>query len=486
MCYGRENNVMPTVYNATQLVAAFNAAKTPTTILLAPGNYGDVALRYDYNNYTTILKSLNINNQATFDSITFSNVSNVQIQDITISHALLPSESLWTPAISVQNSSDIYFVGLDVHGSLNGTSFDDGNGFTITNSRNIAILDSKFSELNNVLSINSTTGLVIAGDTVTASRTFLVGVDVHNGLFELNYLHDMMPNYGAGDHPDFFQIATGSVAGPSSDLTFRSNVMLEKMGDYIGGFYIQSEQFAEGVHHSNIVIDNNYFFGNYRHAVSLTGVDNATITNNTIVDNGSVNPSAAIYLKDVDGAVIDRNIEPLIVENRLYANSGVTITNNVDIWDPQFKIGVAVSSVLNVPVDGAVVNLSSLGAKAGSIAATLGAGYKPVAQVGNLTTSESASIVKYKAVLTEYAKTSTAAAFDLADDGNLFTDSNFASVADRGSPLALQLDSGAGNTVFSTTFGDAFARTSDTISHFEMMTFNDGNGLYDQPLTNIA
>ena len=327
-----------------------------------------------------------------------NNIHNVAFQDITINHALAPGEVLWTPAVSVQGSRDVYFSGLDVHGSKNGSSFDDGNGFTLTGSNNIAILNSHFSELNVALSVNNSNNIVVAGNEATTVRSFMVGVAIDNGLFELNYLHDFMPNYAAGDHPDFFQIATGGVSDPSSNLTFRSNVFVEKPGDYIGGVYAQSERLAEGIKHTNITVDNNFFLGNYRHALSFTGVDNLHVTGNTVLNTDGTAPTAAISLKGVDHAVVDRNIEPLIVESTLYPNHDVRITRNVDVWDPQFKTGVAQDSVI-VGVGKGPFSIAALGVKAGSIAATLGAGFHPVAGIGQLVGTEATSIAHYRSVI---------------------------------------------------------------------------------------
>lgn len=407
-----------TVRNAAELKTAFSSASSATTILLAPGDYGDVLLRGGSRVGMVTIKSADANNEASLHSLKFLSVNNVQIENVEIDHSLSAGEKLFVPAVSVLGSSNITFVGVDVHGSMNGTTFDDGNGMTIIASKNVSILDSTFTELNVALSINNSTGIVVAGNEATMLRSFMVGVALKNALFELNYLHDFMPNYAAGDHPDFFQIATGGTADPSKNLTFRSNVMIEKPGDYIGGFYIQSERHQQDVFHDNVTVENNYFLGNYRHAVSFTGVTNVNVKNNTILNTDGTAPTAAISLKDVHGAKLTGNVEPMIVQSTLYKNTGVEITKNVDLWDPQFKIGVPVSSIVDLPGKGPL-DIDTLGVKAGSLAARLGAGFDPVPGIGDLTASNATNAAHYKSVLTAMAKSGTSFGMFAADDGQL-------------------------------------------------------------------
>ena len=409
-----------TVRNAAELTTAFKGAVSATTILLAPGDYGDVLLRTSNNLGLVTIKSLNTASEARFETLKMIGVNKVQIENVEIAHTLMEGERLFVPAVSVLGSSNVTFIGIDLHGSLNGTTFDDGNGMTIIASKNINILDSTFTELNVGLSINNSSGIVVAGNTGTMMRSFMVGVAVKNALFELNYLHDLMPNYAAGDHPDFFQIATGGTADPSTNLTFRSNVMIESPGDYIGGFYIQSERFQEGVRHSNVTVENNYFLGNYRHAVSFTGASNIVVKNNTILNTDGTAPTAAISLKDVHGAKLIGNVEPLIVESRLYKNTNVAITNNVDLWDPQFKIGVPVAGIVDLPANGPL-DFETLGVKAGSLAARLGAGFDPVPGIGDLAGTNATNAAHYKNVLVQLAKVgSTFGMFgDTSDDVDL-------------------------------------------------------------------
>jgi len=194
--------------------------------------------------------------------------------------------------------------------------------------------------------------------------------------------------------------------------------MIESPGDYIGGVYVQSERFDEGVRHTNIKVENNYFLGNYRHALSFTGVENVTVSHNTILNTDGTNPTAAISLKDVHNALISQNITPLITQSTLFPNTGVTLTKNIDVWDPQFKIGVKEDTIVHVP-DAKHLDISKLGAIAGSVAAQWGAGFAPVAHIGDLAGTEASILTHYRSVLSVLARGGVLAGTLMAGDGNI-------------------------------------------------------------------
>lgn len=399
-----------TAANAAQLLTAFNSATTNMIIKLMPGNYGDVSLKNSTQSGTITIISSTSTNQAVFHSLNLTNEHNINIQNVQLSHALGAADSINSSALIVNKSNDIYLSGLYVHGSLNNSSFDDGNGITVTDSKRIGILDSRFDQLNNAFSVSRVDGFAISGNTVTGVRQGFMGLDVHHGLLELNYMHHFQPNYAAGDHPDQFQLGTGLTGNASSDITFQNNVLVQPADTPTGGIFIKSELADQGIHHTNISIINNYVLGDYRHGISLTGVDNAVIRGNSVVNSiDGVGITPVIYMNDAHNVVIDRNIEPNVMVDVLHPSSGLVITNDVRTWDVRFPGGVPVSSVLDVPMPDAVT-ISKLGALAGSIAATLGAGFVPVAQIGNLTTSNAESTTLYKAKIAAMMTASTVGA----------------------------------------------------------------------------
>lgn len=392
---GRTTNVN----NATQLKAAVKVAKGGDTILLAPGDYGSVTI----NNIraaggTVTVQSADATNEASFHTLRMTNLHNFSFVDLDVKHPLAAGEARFSQAIAVVKSSNVSFTGIEMQGSMNGTAWDDGHGLSVIGSERVSILDSTFEQLNNAVTLNKVTDVIVAGNSFTGARQGVTIAQVNNGLFEKNFLIDMDPNYPNGDHPDNFQVLTGGTYEASNNLTFRSNVMIEGTSGFIGGIYIQSERMGQGVRHSDITIDNNFYQGTYRHALSLNGVDNAVITNNTILNSDKSGLSAAIHLKDTHGARVENNITPMLLESRSRAVSDISYANNIDVWEAKTKKGIAVADLF-APIDLQNVDISALVPLAGSVADVAGAGFRPVADIGNLSASFAVSVASYRAQL---------------------------------------------------------------------------------------
>lgn len=390
------------VNSAAGLKAALETAElsaTPTTIRLAAGNYGDVFLKNLTGTALVTIKSANPSNDAVFETLKLTNVHNLLFQDIDVLHPLEAGERTFTPAVSVQSSSSVTFVQLDLRGSMDGNASNDGVGMAILNSDRIAVLDSTFEQLSRGITITKSEAIAVAGNDMRGLRQGVTIAQVDGALFEKNYTHDMQPDYEAGDHPDHYQVLTGNTYEASNNLTWRSNVMIEGTSDFIGGIYVQSERLDEGVRHTNITVDNNFYHGNYRHALSFSGVKDLVVSGNSIVNGDDYDgPTAAIYLKGVRTALIEDNVSPLIVQNATTTNMGVTLDNNVDTWDPETRRGYAETDIIARLADGPI-NFSKLAVRQGSIADQVDAGFVPVGEIGNLTTTAAASHAKYTAIV---------------------------------------------------------------------------------------
>lgn len=392
-----------TVGSATALKAALNVAElssNPTTINLLAGDYGDVFLKNLTGNQLITVKSADPQNEAVFDTLRMNNVHNLLFQGFEVDHPLEGAERTFTPAVSVQASSSVTFVQVDVHGSMDGNASNDGVGIAILASSRISVLDSTFEQLCRGITITKSEAIAVAGNDMTGIRQGVTIAQVNGALFEKNYTYDMQPDYDAGDHPDHYQVLTGGSYEGSNNLTFRSNVMIEGTSDFIGGIYVQSERRDEGVLHSNINVENNFYHGNYRHALSFSGVRDLVVRGNSIVNGDHYEgPTSAIYLKGVRTALVEDNVTPLIVENRVTTNLDVTQQNNVDTWDPETRRGHAEINIfapLTNPID-----ITKLVVRSGSIADEVNAGFVPVSEIGNLTTSASASHAKYSAIVND-------------------------------------------------------------------------------------
>ena len=381
-----------TVTNAANLVRALRAARGGETILLAPGSYGDVSLSGMRPLSTVTIRSADADNDAVFRSLKLTNVSNMVFDDIDVRHSLRPGQKEFEAAIRINKSSDIAFVGIDANGSLNGNSFDDGNGIMVVGGSRITVLDSTFTEFNNAAIFGGVNDVIFAGNSI---RTVREGVNmslISSGLFERNFVADVAGDPSRGDHPDAFQVHSNV----SRDLVFNANVI---MGNHTHGIFIRNEQFARtGQEHSNIVITNNYIESNARNAIAVRDVDGILISNNTIRDTGVAGGLVpGMVIANLSNGVIKGNIVPLMDGQRGadLVNANVIVTNNIDIWDTKQKRGVSEASLFAAPTGTGDLDFSALGVRPGSAADIAGAGFRAVAGIGNLGGSAVTQLAAY-------------------------------------------------------------------------------------------
>lgn len=385
-----------TVSTAAQLAAAARTAKGGDTILLAPGNYGDVRLDNLNPKGTITVKSANPDNDAVLRTLTMMNAHNVVIQDIDISRPMTASENRNNYAVNVGRSSNLTFVGIDVSGSMNNDARDDGHGMSLTGSR-LSILDSTFTQLGFAVVV-AATDYVFAGNTMTQVREGMQMRATKGALVANNIARDFQANYAAGEHPDVFQVHTGGTAGASSNLIFRNNLMATGAEGGVGGIFIRSETPVPR-RHSNILIENNIYEGNFTHGISVSNADNVTLRGNTIragVNEGLV---SSILLADINGGLVEKNVTQRILDVKSLPNTGVVMRDNIDIWDVNQKKGIAVADLFAQPTSSASKRVDAMNARPESLAAgdfadlnvlatsaagRIGAGFKSVAHIGNL------------------------------------------------------------------------------------------------------
>jgi len=380
-----------TVTSAAQFLRVLRAARGGETILLAPGNYGDINLSGIRPAGRVTIRSANPDNDAVFGSLKLTRVGNLVLDDIDVRHPLKPGDA----AVFVNLSSDVSFVGLDLSGSINGTPFDDGNGIFVTNSCRIAVLDSTFREFNNAAGFSRSSDIIFAGNSVRDAREGVNIAQIDGGLFERNFITGIRPDVSQFDHSDTFQVQAGGSNGVSNDLVFNGNVI---MGDNNQGTFIRSEKaLTQGLVHSNIVITNNYVEANLRNAIAIADTDGVIVANNSIRDADGPGIMPGIALSNLSDAVISKNVLPLfdIRAGAAYVSTNIAFTDNVLVWNDKTKRGISEASLFATPVGTGDIDFSALGARAGSLADMAGAGFRPVAGIGNLAGSANTQLAAY-------------------------------------------------------------------------------------------
>jgi hypothetical protein len=382
-----------TISTGAQLLAAGRAAKPGDTILLAPGNYGDVVLSHINPAGLITIRSADPDNDAVFRTLRMTNVSNIHFDDFDVSRPLRAGESVNTQAMQVNNARNVTFTGLDLRGSMDDNALNDGHGISIVGGHDIAILDSTFEQLNTAVIVRSN-DFLFAGNKVTWAQEGVSINSMTNGIFEKNYMANWQADYAAGDHPDMFQVHSGGAKSTASkNLIFRDNVMLPG-ADPVGGIFIRSEGVDRGVRHENILIENNFYEGAYRHAITVNNADDIIVRSNTVLKGDHQGLVPAINVGDIRGGLVESNISPMILEHSRLKNTDMVFRDNVDVWDEKTKKGIMLSELFPTR-DANVINFNDLNAIEGATANPGRAGFVAVADIGGLSGSAAAQVAAW-------------------------------------------------------------------------------------------
>jgi hypothetical protein len=374
-----------TVSTGSQLTAAARAARAGDTILLAPGNFGDVTLSNVNPTGTITIRSADPNNDAVIRTLSMFRSRNIIIEDVDFHRPLAAGASQNAYMVNTGAVSNITFSGIDVMGSLNNNAHDDGLGMSLNGSR-ISVLDSTFTQLRTAVAAAGT-DFLFAGNSITQVRQGVVIRSMNRGIFDGNYATDFQSNYVEKEHPDVFQVHSGGGANASHNLIFRDNIMLPGANGHVGGIYIQSEAFFRAKRldqrHTNILIENNYYEGNFRHAITVNNADDIIVRNNTVRPGENVGLVPAINLGNIRGGLVEENISTMILENRRMGNRDMVFRNNVDLYDDKQKKGIPESALFVEPKDGEI-DFNDFNVIENTTAARAGAGFRTVADIGSL------------------------------------------------------------------------------------------------------
>lgn len=303
------NNIV-IVYNNAQLSSALAAAESGTTIALAPGNYSTVWVKNFTSPANITITSLDPAAPAHVDGFNLYNVAGLNIAHLEVGRALVPGESVSTVFISLNRCSDVGLYDLDVHGSRNGITGDDGYGMRVLGSSGITVAECHFDALYRAAVFSRSSDLVASGNDVTDTREGFDFANVQNVVIEKNLFHDLSPDLANGDHPDCIQFMTAGLGG-SSHILIRDNAMLNGGSDAVQGIFMRSTD--ETMRYSDVTITNNVYYGGSRHGITPTSVDGLKVSGNTIVASGSPTLVPAINSWGNSDARFTANIAPLFL-----------------------------------------------------------------------------------------------------------------------------------------------------------------------------
>jgi len=364
------------VATQAQLSAALAAAKGGETILLAPGDYGQLTIVRKSFADTVTIKSADSAHDASLTGLRVADSAGIVFDDIDVHRVLAAGEADFVQAAYVSGSSRISFIGVDFTGSMDNNAWNDGVGLRVSYSRDVKILDSTFEQLNNAIVFDHDTGLTVVGNTVTAVREGFDFAAVHNVVIAQNLFTAFQPNWQKSDHSDAIQFWNNRVDEGSTHVAIRDNVILQGVNYGSQGIFIRAENPA--FRHSDFVIENNLYNGDARHGITVTGTNGAVIRGNTVTSAPGGMLESGISIGNTSNVIVEKNIAPLLLDNG--NNTALVWRDNVDIWDSKTGKGAALAGIFAGTATGG--DIAAYAVKASGATAALHAGFTNLDGIG--------------------------------------------------------------------------------------------------------
>jgi Ca2+-binding RTX toxin-like protein len=322
-----------TVTSSDGLLAALKTAHNGDTILLAPGNYGDISLYNVHTDGVVTIQSADSAHLATASSLTLNQSSGLAFSGLDV--ALASGGN----AVAVMSSSNIALSGLKVHGV---TGVDQGVGAMVRDSTGVTISGSDFTALGSGIGHLNSSTIAFTNNTFHNLETDgIFGGGSSHVVVSGNSFTEFHPL--TGDHPDAIQFWGATSGAPGTDVTITDNVITRGAGDPIQGIFIE---YTNGLN-----ISGNAMTGTMTNGISLSGSNNAVVEDNLV--QGSSDTGARIIVRDgstnvtVTGNTITEpvvnlqqtgslpNVNFTASGNTLIAQASVGDTSTLNAWVTQ-------------------------------------------------------------------------------------------------------------------------------------------------------
>jgi hypothetical protein len=278
-----------TVSNTAALTSALKAAHGGDTITLASGTYTGLAINNINIAGGVTITSADPAHQAVLNNFNIVGSSGLKFANV----EMVATGSTNTFAFQVNNSNNVTFDHVKMHGSLDGNAQNDANGLQVLNSSKIAVTNSEFQQLGRAVGFGASSDLNVTDNTVHHIRSD--GFDFAEVSFVKivgNVMHSFSP--ATGDHPDAIQFWTAGTKTASHDIVISGNVIMK--GDGSGsmqGIFMGDETGKMPFEH--LTVSNNLIVGTGYNALRINGVKDLQINGNELVSTpGELNRTSIL------------------------------------------------------------------------------------------------------------------------------------------------------------------------------------------------
>jgi hypothetical protein len=323
------------VATAAALASALAAATGGETIVLAPGDYGDLAVYgKHFSDYVTIRAQERA--EAVLSKVDVQNASYIRFDGLTIERPLPVGSPTYDRAFHVKGLvENLEILNCEFKSSVDSNYQNDGYGLSIDKSSHILVQGNTFHDLTIAALFGTSSNLIVRDNVV-----YSLGADgfnfaqVQNVLIENNYMHGFYPV--AGTHPDFIQFWTRGTTIPTENVTIRGNVLMQSgVTDGTQAIFMKDE--VGTLPYKNFLIEDNIIYNSSLHGISLNGGIDYIIRNNTVATvPAATSPSSiAIFAHALtDNILVENNIASAVSTS---VPAATTLNNNVVVqWqDPK-------------------------------------------------------------------------------------------------------------------------------------------------------
>lgn len=302
-----------TVNSSQALMGALANASSGDVIKLAAGTYSNVALKgLNFANGVTIT-SADPNRPAVLTDLMISGSKGITVQNLELFNAR--SADL---AFQVQGSSNIVLDNLNVHGVANMAAVSNARLMMVRSSSNVQVLNSEFSYGWHGISMLNNKQVRIEDNYFHDLRTDGVR---GGGNSDLTIRANMFTNFypQPTDHPDAIQLWTTNTSQSSSNILIDQNVITRGSGTQIQGIFMRD--ISGALPFNNVTVTHNLIEGARNNGISLNGIKNGTIANNTV--QGFPDHKSGIQMSNSTGVVVANNLSSLFFN----ALKGIAGTN---------------------------------------------------------------------------------------------------------------------------------------------------------------
>lgn len=318
---------MPQTYVSTssELEAALKSARDGDHVLLRPGTYSGLALRFLTFDQGVTIESADPSQRALLTNFIINEVNGLTIRDIDIQ-----TSGTTSYGVNVYNSRNLLFDGVFVHGIIDGDPSTDSDGIGFLGSSDIVVRNSRFTELRQSVGFGGpATNIILEMNTINlVMKVGMVFSGVNNVNIYSNIISDIRPT--SGTHPDAIQFFTSGTTYATHDFNISDNAIIRGYGSAAQGIFMRDE--VGNIHFSNVTIHGNLVSGTGYGGIYVDGATGLVIDENILTSNPGDTNRTFLLAQRSDNVTISNNQAVSIGDDQVIGLTkfGNTITTAVE------------------------------------------------------------------------------------------------------------------------------------------------------------